>query len=120
MVVIIGSASVPITDLSGNTFPADKYICEVIGASKNYPVINVQDGVWWIHNSEWGSWQNHMIKITPIEYYNVISVLTNNSNTEGKNWATSNHYYRVFQNPGGYYVIDSTNTVKQVEVKKPK
>jgi hypothetical protein len=120
MSIAIGSTNVPITDLSGNTFAADKYICEVIGTGKLFAVTNVHNGVWWINTPEDGRWTQHLIKITPIEHYNVISTIKTGTMVSDGNSAVvnANKWFYGNYRDNGYYVVDSNNVAQKIIPKR--
>jgi hypothetical protein len=119
MSIAIGSTNVPITDLSGNTFAADKYICEVIGTGRIFAVTNVYNGVWWINTPADDTWTQHLIKITPIEYYNVLSTINLGTTVSDNNIAaiTNKWFYNVYRD-GGYYVVDKNNVAQRITPKR--
>jgi hypothetical protein len=82
LTIQIGSSKLPIVDLTGNTFPSDKWLCRLISVSANNPigsVIGIRNGKWWIANfGGWNTWQQATVEFTPInigaeDYYDLKS-----------------------------------------------
>ncbi len=88
LTIQIGSSKLPIVDLSGNTFPSDKWLCRLIStapANNEHSiqlsglVIGIRNNKWWIANfGGWGMWQQATVEFTPInvraeDYYDLKS-----------------------------------------------
>ena len=89
LTIQLGSSKVAIVDLSGNTFPSDKWLCRIINVNSNVSyspflhrtgvVIGIRNNKWWISSfSGWNEWQHITLEFTPIhvrveDYYDLKS-----------------------------------------------
>jgi hypothetical protein len=119
MAIALGSTTCPITDLAGNTFPSDKYICKVVYSNNYIPALGIKNNKWWIGNSLWDNWQLCVLEFTPISYYNIKSLFKADSQivaSDGTQLTNSDWIYtrgNTWIN-NGYYVFDDKGVPQKV------